>query len=347
MNTKETLLHEFLTSKSGNIKEDEKLISKIKKYLDTQADAELSCVLHTLKACIADYSLKGFDECCKIAVPVFEHLENTQTWKYTELFVLATIIGYHPDFKKTYDIFQEALDVIADEHSADSEYRTIIYAMHSNFTKRMLRVRYFEPTFETQKLGDLFMCSYNYVMDICKQKNLPQQYKLQIRRGVFENNIKLVGSGLDAYKKVSNITQYKMCKYEIAEYLFHMDGDLTSDLAKFIVGHQLTKRMDEIGMSASDLAFALDSDYNVITSVMRGESGMSLRRLCKVARLLDTDVNYFIGDEGKKSEEVDPFMLSVKSWMDDSTDSDKELVLNMIELIMRDRYPDRGGKRKK
>ena len=344
---KEALLNEFFTSKGSNIKGHEKLIAKIEKYLDKQADTELTLVLHTIRTSLAVYNLKEFDQCCEYATKIFEHLENTQTWGYTEMFILAIVIGYCLDFNKTLEIFEEALDVITDQHSNDSKYKSIVHVMHLNLTRRILRVRYFEIDFDKQKLADSFMRSYNYAMDLCIQKNLPQQYKLQVRRGVFENNIKFVESGLAKYKEVSNSAQYKLCKDEIADYLFHMDGDLTSELAKFIVGHQLTKRMDEVGMTAADLAFALDSDYNVITAVMRGETGMSLHRLCKVARILDTNVNYFIGDEGKRTEEDNPFIVSVKSWMDNSTDSDKALVLSMIELIMRDRYPHKGSKKKK
>jgi len=352
-NTKDILVNEYFSAKSGDTKKADNFISSIETYLKKETDIELTLILHALKAQKADIDNKKFSECCTLALPIFEHLENTENdWGRIELHVLSVAITYHSDYNKTTELAREALDVLEDEeHIGNPEYRTMRTNIHSNLTLRMLRARYRDidlnnPT-EVAKLEAAFKYSYNYVMDICVRKNiLAWQYILTARKGVFENKRELLEEGLSKLLKAGEKQKYKTTKDEVVEYLTHMK-DLSKDLANFLTGYQVRKRRKELNMAPTDLAFALDTDQNVITSIERGDGGVSRKRLRSLAKILKVEIGYFEGDDSKKTEDIDPFMASIEACMHSATNEDKENALKVLQLMMNMKYPERGKKKKR
>ena len=342
--TKQAIIDDFFANKSSDPKICDKLITRIEKHLEKEKkdDVELTLASHALKVGKTDYSNDGFEKCCAKAAPIFEILAATTVWQYIHFFTLSCVIGYHPDFNKTLEFFQEALDVIADEHADNPKYRSIIANFHSNLMFRIPRVMYFDRTFPAKKLKELFEHSYNHVMAVCLKKDLPLQYLHKARHGIMESNMDLIESSMAILKKLGHKKLLKDVRNEVAEYLHHMDGDLSLELSKLQLGYRLTNLMEECRVSRADLATVIDTDDTTITAIMNGKTGLSIQRLCKIANHFGVGIGYFIGDEDKDFSEIDPFWYKIKSYITDTDDNFKDAVIGHIKTAYELMYPGRG-----
>jgi len=340
--TKESLINEYLAVRLSEDQKINKLITKLEKYSTGTPDTELMLILHSLKTIRAENNLQDFKQCCAIAVPIFEQLEVSINWGYIEFYVLSIVIGYHPNYDKTCAIFQEALDVLSDEEYVDNpKYTAIANALHINITLRMIRAKYLDPSIDIKALNSSFMRSYNHAMEKCEHKYPLYQCILQIRHGVFEDNMDQLEKGLLELHKFGKKKIYKTTRDEIIEYLFYTKKPPNKTLLNYLVGHQLRKRRHELNMSALDIAIAMDIDQNAITAIERGDDGLSLERLRKLAHIIDVQPGYFFGANSGIIEDTDPFILTIKARMADATEDDRNHLLNYLDLMLDYKYPNR------
>jgi len=335
--TKETLITEYINFKLGEDTNVDKSLNKYEKFITRNSknpDSELTLILQSLRTLKADNEMQSFADCCKLASPIFNHLEATTNWGYIDLYVLSTTIGYKIDFNKALEVLQEAIDVIEGEYSDDPKFQPICTMMHMNFTLRMLRAKYFEPHIDTKILDDAFDRSFDHGMKVCENRNLPHKYVLHIRRGVFEGDINLVERALAQLSKSGGRKRYRTTKDEIAEYLFHTEEALSKPLSNFLIGYQLRKRRKELNMSTFDIAVAMKTDQPSITAIERGDDGVSMERLKMLARVVGVRPGYFFGNDNDKIEDVDAFFLTVKAHMSGATDMEKDYLLDYMNMMM-------------
>lgn len=332
--TKETLVKSFLSLESTATKECDKLITRIETFASTKPDTELTLIVNLLKATRADNKLLKFEDCCAIAAPVFEILDNTTHWGYIECYVLTIAIGYCYDFDRTYALFQEAIDVLdSDDYVNDSRYKSLRTNLHINLTLRIARARYYDLTLKYDRLQGLFKQSYDYMMETFKRKNLPQQYVLEARRGIFENNMKLVEAALNKLAEIKERKWYRVTKDEIMESLLIMgDVEISKPLSRLLIGFQIRKRRNELGITVEGLADMTGFEETTITAIERAAEGVSLQRLNKIARALQVDISYFCGDEsGIRARKTDKFIQSMETLMHDATDEDRNFIYSMAK----------------
>jgi len=196
------------------------------RFGQTQA-GDLNIVSQILAVSQAEYDKKGFKACCKVAHPIFEYIQKAPKWSDVELAALSCVIGYHANYGITMELFQEILDIL---DSREAKYEQIRTALHYNFTHRLNRAICFDikPTeIAKQKIAsDLFYESYQHVMAVCEQSELlPRKYVLQVRRGIFENDAKLIDEGLVGLSKLGANELYRSTKNEIEEYLLNITND--------------------------------------------------------------------------------------------------------------------------
>jgi transcriptional regulator with XRE-family HTH domain len=349
--SRELLVSDFLEFSSSDEKKNERLIARLEKYIAKNPDNELKLILNTALTLQSDYEQEEFSKCCDAATPVFEYLMNKRMkdWEYLEFYVLSCVMGYNMDFDKTFKLFQEVLGVLHKKpYEKDPKYSAICTAFHINITLRMLRARYFEiDPADQEKMAELkiaFLHSYNLSMAVCKDKDLPLQHVLNVRKGVFDNNSDLGNKGIETLQEIGAKRWLATTKDEIVEFLYQMnEAELSKPLLNFMVGHPVRKLRKERNMSADDLADVLDTDPNAIRAIERGDDGVSVDRLRRLARILGVHTGYFFGDKSKKSED-DPFILSVKARMAGSTEEDKMYALKAINLIMEMRSSNKNQK---
>ena len=341
--TKKSLISEYHEIKASESKVLEKLLKKIKNYLEDRDDDELMFISQHLEVEVAENECLGFNKCCELATPIFDKLlSSDDNWTFNELHILSTLFGYRKEYAKVYELFQEATDILADEEYADNpDYKATYNAMHYNLTLRTIRARYTEPDVNQAELEAAFERSYNQVMKICKAKDSPLQYVLHVRRGIFENDITKVEKGLFKLLDEGGKKLHKTTKDEIVEFLGYMSGEMSKPLADFLQGQRIRARRIELGMSPVDLAAALDTDQNTINAIERGGMSVSIERLRKLIKILDTTADYIIGVDDKLRDS-DMFTVKLKACMENSTEEDKEIVISVVDAFMSTKYPGRG-----
>ena len=341
--TKKSLIGEYHELDTTQSKVVEKLLKKIKNYLEDQTDDDLVFISQYLDVILAENDCLGFDKCCELATPIFDKLlSSDDDWTFKELHTLSMLFGYRKEYAKSYELFQEATDILADEEYADDpDYKATYNAMNYNITLRMLRARYCEPDVNQAELEAAFERSYNHVMKICKAKDSPLQYVLLVRRGIFENDITKVEEGLFKLLDEGGKKLHKTTKDEIVEFLGYMSDEMSKPLADFLQGQRIRARRIELGMTPVDLAAALDTDQNTVNAIERGGMSVSIERLRKLIKILDTTSEYIIGVDDKLRDS-DLFTVKFKACMENSTEEDRELVISVVDAIMSTKYPGRG-----
>lgn len=311
-----------------------RLIAKFEKHLAKEPDAELSFMLQSLRAWLAEHEGNDFRTCCAITSPIFEHLTSCLNWSYMELFVLSRAITAHPDFNKTLSLFQEALDLLNDEEYVnDTKYKNIGFAMHFNMTSRIIRAKYHDPGVVMSMLDDLFIRCHDHVKEIHVRKNLPHQHILKIRRGVYENDMDMINDGLSDLYDVGDKKMYKIVKEEVAEYLTYMDDELGRSMTTFLLGYQLRKRRNLLRLTTMQFADLLDTDQTTINAIERGEDGVSLERLRRMCKILKISADYFLGIE-RTYESEDLFLTQFKARLYKATDAQKEQILRHTDVVL-------------
>jgi len=177
------------------------LINCMHQLNSIKRDTDLILIISVLRAAMADEDNESFEECCSLAAPIFEILDDTANWGYLELFVVSVAINYLRSFDGTSALFQKALKALdTNETANDPKYMSIHTNLHFNYTQRLLRAKLYNKYVNKSELKKLFKTSYNHAYEVSQRKNLPMQYVLQVRRGLFENNRAMIEEGLYALK---------------------------------------------------------------------------------------------------------------------------------------------------
>jgi len=330
--TKELLINEYLALKSKETKKNNRLVSRIEEFNSKEPDAQLTLIMHTCNAQKMDIKSNNFEECCTIAAPIFKILENTTHWGIVELAAISMVIGYNPDSNDTIRFFEEAIDVLNDDdYVCVPKCKSIRLTIYYNLTSRILRAKYYEPNMNALLLERLFKECYQLVIEFCKDKNLPWKYILEARRAVFENNLKLLDYSLSMLDKLGDRWSYRTTRDEIVEYLLLMDGELSKLLTHILRGYQMRKRRRELGIPAAQLAKALECEEIAINAMERGDDGISLHRLYKVARELNVCMDYFCGDENCLTNH---HPSSVDALIHDAPEEDRAFIYNMVKTYL-------------
>ncbi|MCL2839512.1 MAG: helix-turn-helix domain-containing protein [Defluviitaleaceae bacterium] len=332
--TKESLISEFLAFNSAAKSGTSKLIAKFENFMaKNPPDSDLILALGYLKTIKADHDHKSFEVCCSIAVPAFEALKSITTWEYLHLYCLSVLLIYRPAFSESWEFFIEALESEALETHDSDEYLQVRIALHSNMTIRILRAKYLEPSIDNATLNDKFSQCYAYAMDMCVKRKRPQQHALQVRKGIYENDMELVKEGLKMLLQLGEKKRYKNAKANIIDYLKFMNENLTVDLLNTLQGHQISIRRKELDLSVAEVAFLADIEEPTLHAIERGDSGMStlvLRNICKV---LSISADYILGNDNAKPENEDLFITRLKAYVAGASTTEQEFILKAVALV--------------
>jgi len=336
---KSLLIKEFMSFDFMNDDIDS-FISRIEECIINNADDKLVCIVSILKTFKCEYGEHGFQECCTLALPVFTWLESIADWEELELNMLSCIIGYHPSFHKTLDIFDKALKLFDIEgRMSIPKFREICATLHLNLTARVLRARFIDTDVPLELLEATFERSYKFLMPVFISKNFPQRYQLEMRRGLLENNVPMITNALNALEKTGNKNRYHAAKGTLVEYLYYVKSELDTPLQKIVFGHNLRKYRKLIKMSSSQLAELLDVPQNTITGIERGDEGVSLKRASYIAQILEVQVDYLLGNKTAAPAIQDPFIIDMKARMATASEEDKKMILDLTDAYLNNRYP--------
>jgi len=296
---RQALINDFIEVDISDTKALDKFINKLDDYVSANVDSKISAMLHSLLASQANYDGQPFEKCCEIASPFFDYLEDITEWEYEEFYMLSWMINYHIDYNRTYEFFQEAMDVLTDsEYVNDTSYDDVRTGSMYNLTHRIVHAVLYGKNLDIKTLKANFMSCYTPVMKICKEKDLPRQYILEIRRGFIEGRAKVIREAFNSIDKDKYKELHELARDEILEYLPYLEDSLSKDLSKLLTGSRIREARNKKGWTQDELAFRIKGTKMAGTEISQielGNNGVPLDNLRRYAKVLEVSLCYLIG----------------------------------------------------
>ena len=297
MDKKHKLLEEFFDT-GGNHNLGDALKGKLLNYIKNSGnDPQISDALRILQMFEAERDYNDFKNSCKITVPIFERLANTDEWDIYDIMILATVIGHAETYDYACMLAEEAL-VKLKEYADEKRYAGIKLTIHMNIMLRLLRVKYFdfEKLGSSKKLENMFAKHTNAVLPLCKgRKFLAYKAGVMIRKGLFYRDDNLVNEGFKLLSDNGEIEVYKMLQHDARQYGFYVDLTINKRQFDSIIGSNVRELRVARKMTTEDLAELLNVTPGSIGQLERGDrgtSGLTLRKLADIFGV-SVDVLYY------------------------------------------------------
>jgi len=335
--TRGMLVEGYMAAKTDDALTRKYLVKEVEKYLAFRIDPLLSAILQMMKIFELDNHSNNIKKCYEMAVPIFEYLDTLDEYERIDLEILSRVICYHADFGKTYELFNKFLDILNERCAIDPSYNGIRISLHYNLTNRILRAKFIDEDVDEELLEEAFTKCYDLVMKVCKQKNkLPQMYTLEIRFGLFHQNISTVQDGLEKLQKTKDRDRTNAARYEISDYLPHIEGDFGVGLRRIVIGQRITKCYKELGLKRGELASKLHISYARLSRILYGLESITADILLTAADIFGVSTGYLLGDEetAEKEADADVFMLNIRAKIHGATAIEKAAVLEAVDFTL-------------
>jgi len=330
---KEHFINAFYSVRNGNIAALPSLIRDIETHLAEEgSDIQLELIVHTLRTYEEDTTTGDFIRSCEATAPIIKVLHNVE-WGLLELEILVSVIGHIASFQLTVKLMKKALSILGKKFTDVKHYDFMKLQIFFNLTLRLLRAKYFDKN-NLEEVKALFDQCVKAAIDICDKKGyITFKAVVVVRNAVFYGVYNDILSGIKALEDTKDEAWIKTTKDEVVEYVFHIDSDnkLSTQMLNFCVGHQIQRRRKEIGMSTLDFADAIGSTQTAVNEFERGARGVSAKRLCDIAKVLDVDVSYLFGDVKRPTDVVaDIKAHTINKLVSNMCDADKQYVLELV-----------------
>ena len=337
MYTKEYFVNEFLRF-TDKEKVDE-YISRLEAYMSERSyDIELELILCAYRKYKVDDIENSYKKACEAVAPAFELLKN-MSWGWLEIQVLASIIVHAPHYTVGWEFMQKALDILRRDFS-NRDYQTLELTklrFYFNFTLKLLRARYYDDTDPADIKAKFDQC-IQQAISICEKFDLiTYRTVLLVRQAVFYGNANEILEYIDALRATGDKMWLRTTKDEVVEYFQRLGGKATTDLKNLIVGWQIYKRRNELGMTTAELTDAIGATSPATINLYeRGGRGVGPARLCKIAEVLGVEMSYFYGGTSTEpaNSTTDTTTHKMAQLMCQLSESDKEYLLEQAKLLI-------------
>jgi len=354
MDTKDTIVNAFFTIKSfHDTQETNNFIKRIEKYNTehNEPDYELKYLAIAIQASLEDCISGNFVECRNIALPVFSWLKGEKDWSFLSMVILSMVVAYTESYKESHLYAQEAVSKLRNNYAHEKRHIPTIYSIYGRLTMRLLRARYFEISIpvkqkdELQEINNLFDYYLKLSKKACEERNYHAYgLVLDVRKALFDEDCEAITKILDGLEKSGNRDWLKTARDEVIEYLSYLNDRLTTPLRRLLIGRRIQTRREAIEMTVKELAEQLNTDPIVVNEFERGDSGVSLARLRKIAQILNVDMAYLSGDDAKpKDTEGDIILHELTKILKKATKEEKQYLLNQAKAFMKLRKNSHSG----
>jgi len=300
----EELLEEFFAL-GGNYKNIDKanvLSQKIDKYLSESRknDVQLLDIKRLLEVASEELNFHDFEEACKIIIPTIKRLVNTDVYKLnlSDIRISQVALTWTRTFEEAHQLAKNALTTL-DKYINQEAYIKIKFSIHFNILVRLLKADFMEvdPGKELDrsfKLKDIFEEHLNPALAICEAQGKDyEKYKivLLIRAALFEREYKIVDAQLEELKKMGEKELYKAMKNSILPYSTYAGSSITEKQLRAMCGANLREFRERAGKTAEEIGKLLGYGEAHITAVERGERGLSLHQLYKIAQTYEISLD--------------------------------------------------------
>jgi transcriptional regulator with XRE-family HTH domain len=323
--TKDEIFFKF-SEIGGNYKNqaEAKLLSKdINSYIQNskEIDVHILAVRTLLELFEEEFNLvnfSDFERACKISFLVVERLLNLpiSQWDLYDITIAQFALTWTTEFEKSKELANNTLFAL-EKHIDNKGYSKVKLAVRFNLSARLLKADFMEidageELERSLRLDEDFNNNMNAAMPIC-ENNLEEfeKYKvaLQIRSALFDREYNLVDDYLVKLKMISDKDFYKVILDSVKPYFVYADTSITEKQLRTIVGSKLRELRNKNNITAEEIGKILGYKIAHITAVERGERGLSLHQLYKIACRYEVKVDMFLNDtdtnEGKKSNKLD------------------------------------------
>lgn len=334
MRDKETLITAFYSLDYNDIYVLNTLADNVTAYLAAYGpDTGLELILHAINATKKDYLNIDFIEICNTAKPAVDILQ-TIDWGLFEIDILVSVIGFIESFDLTTVMMEKALHVL-DNNFADTEHHDYIkLRMFFQMTLRFLHAKFYDDA-DPQEIKKKFDMCFDSAILLSEQLNLPTyRTVLLVRHALFnEDSVKVLEyvEALEATEEMYFITS---TKDEVVKYVKHLSENVTTELRNFMIGRQIKKLREELGIKTIEFADMIGSTQTVVNQIERGATGVSATRLYVIAKALNvTDLSYFYGGAINKPANTitDITTHQIAQIVSKMPDEDKTYILNFIK----------------
>jgi len=347
MDTKQVLIDELFVFKGGrNAKKLEALINRTEALANVLSvpDLELNNILLVLRVRKENMLSGDFVKCRDLATPVFEWLRGKIAWSYLECHIFSMMVSYTTTYTLAYTLAEKAVETLTSVHAHEKRYTAVIYSIYGNMTYRLLRAKYYDlkdpatPKSAKAEVEKLFTHYMKLVSTAARKSNF-QVYLtvLEVREALFHNDSEALTYGLQALKQTGDKEWYKTTCDEILEYIVNLDSVPTS-IHNLYIGRNVRRYRKRLGLSAQQLANALDTNVSVVYECESGRRGVSRTRLYEIAKILKVDISKLFGFEAHDAAKpnIDPTTEAVLDIMENLQEKKKKQILRLAKILTED-----------
>jgi transcriptional regulator with XRE-family HTH domain len=308
---KEILLDEFFAL-GGNYKNHDKakaLLNKIDKYLEKleEKDRQLSYVKILLKVYEEEFNFHDFGEACRLASPVVQSLLHItiSEWDFYDLRFGQVALTWTKSFEEGEELLKRILVMLNKyiDNEPKPTYKIRLFS-HMNMITRLLKADFMEidagrELNRSVNLERVFKDSFDSAFAICECKGEElKKYKfvLLIRNSLFDRDYESVDLYLSELKKIVDKEFYKAMVDSIMPYMPYAGFFITEKQLKIMVGSKLREFRERAGLTAEDIGKVLGYKIAHITAIERGERGLSLYQIHKIAHRYGVTIDMFCND---------------------------------------------------
>jgi len=296
MQNRDGFINAFYELQNYDLKVIEPLVDSIDAYLATNGpDTKLECLSYALKAQKEILLNNDFIRACEIGESAIDILQDAD-WDLFELDIFILVLGRIESYELAIAMMKKAHDMLDSKFSDLEFYDYMKYRIFSVSSDRHLRARYYDNA-DPKKVREMFDICVNAAIKICEKYNYLTFRTIQLtRRAIFEEDVKKIFDCISAIEDTKDDYWIAVVKNKVVEYTRHLGDNVTTKLKNFVTGWQIKKRQKELGISTIELADMIDSSQTTVNQIERGHTGVSQRRLYKIAKALAVeDLSYFMG----------------------------------------------------
>ncbi|MCL2236327.1 MAG: helix-turn-helix domain-containing protein [Defluviitaleaceae bacterium] len=271
---KTILLNELFALNNDNIAQIEIVRGKLLSYIQLNGDdTQVKNALQIVEIWLSESNNNDFDVSCDLADPILRNLlKDESKWDINDIKTLAIVIDCVGTYNEVYELSQKLLTKL-ESYSYEERYENTKLAIYMNASSRFLRAKYFDTDdlVPSEQLEATFNEYFDEAMKISVALNLQtHQAALHVRKGLFYQDDDLISRGFYRLKELGEDEVFRMLKDDASEYSFFEGIKMGRNQGNKIVGGNIRKKRNEIGMSMRELAEATGFSLSFISCVENG-----------------------------------------------------------------------------
>jgi len=329
MKNRDSFIDAFYKLQNYNPKVIGPLIDEIDEYLATNGpDTKLEILSCTLKAQKEIMLDNDFIKACQLAKPVVDVLQDAD-WDIFELDIFLTILVRIESYEMAVAMMRKAHDALDSKHKDLEFYDYMKFRIFAESSTRHLRAKFYDNA-DPKKIKEMFDTCVNSAIKICEKHGYITFRTVQLTwRAIFEEDVKKILDCAKAIEETKDEYWITVVKNKVAEYTKHLGDNVTTKLKNYVIGWQIKKRRQELGIASMNFADMINTNQNIVNKIERGDSGVSQKRLYAIAAALSVnDIGYFLG--GPINRTTDTYLDQLAHLISPLSDNSKE---NLIELV--------------